>query len=729
MFKHSRKFALAVSAAAAALSQPVHADEAPDGEIVVTAQKREQRWLDVPIALSVASSEELKERRATSSFDALRQTPGVSGANPSDELTQVSIRGVSTEDYGIGSDPAVGVFFDGVYLGRAENTATNFIDLERVEVARGPQGEVFGRATPGGAISLVPRRPGPNPELSGGAEFGNLASSRAYLIGNAPLADNLFVRGNLFWDRHGDYVDNLTLGERLGAEQAIGGRLALRFRSNAGTTLDLTGWYEHFDGDPWLYRNFDYSVADGEAAADKLSYTREIYSDLPASEQEETRRNWGAVFKAEHQFDSGLTLVSTTSALGFDADYLDDFDGTDLFLFNYGQYGKQSLLSQELRIQSPAKQPVRWFAGAIAYREHIDTTIIQSYGDYDLCLFYEFGDETYCSAAGAGFTDTYIYGRGRYSGFAVYGEAEADLGEKLTLTAGIRYTRDSKELTINAPVPGGFLPAEDVGYTVPTNGEDVVRKQTFDSVQPRIAVTYRPSSDFSLYALYAEGEKPGGFDTFDAYSPSFAAEKVRSVELGAKGRTGQLTFSLSAYSFDYKDLQVLVADGPRDIVRNAASAKGQGIEAEASLRFARGSFDLRGSVNDTHFDSFIDGTDDFSGNRLPYTPRYTIGASLSLAQPVSGGWELFGRIDADYQSMQYLTPDNEDFSSQPAYTQVDFRIGIRKGDLEFYAFGENITDARVVAYADTTDYNKNFGGFLAQPGKPAVFGAGLGFQF
>jgi iron complex outermembrane recepter protein len=706
-----------------------NSDAAP-GEIIVTAQKREQRWLDVPIAITVTNAEELQARRATSGYDALRQVPGVSGANPSDELTQVSIRGVSTEDYGIGSDPAVGVFFDGVYLGRNENTAVNFIDLERVEIARGPQGEVFGRATPGGAISLVPRRPGPDNEFEAGFELGNIATVRAQLVGNIPLADNLFLRGNLFYDRHGNFVDNVTLDEELGAERAITGRLALRYQPGDASTIDLTGWYERFDGDPWLYRNFAETVPDGETATDKLSYTREIFSDLSARDQEETRRNWGVILRGEHKFDNEYQLVTTSSAIGFDADYLDDFDGTDLFLYTYGQYGKQSLLTQELRIQSPSSAPVRWFAGALAYRERIDTTIVQSYGDYDLCLFYEFGDEDYCAPAGDGVTDTLIFATAKNDGFALYAEGEADIGKSLTVTAGLRYTRDRKRFTINAPTPGGFLPAEDVGYTTPTDGLDVLRQQTFESVQPRIALTWRPSRELSLYALVAEGEKPGGFDTFDAYSPSFDAEMVRSYEAGIKGRLlrNRLTFSLAAYHYDYTDLQVLVADGPRDIVKNAASASGRGIEAEASYTLPWGSVELRGSVNDTHFKRFIDGTDDFSGNRLPYTPKYAVGASVSVAQPVGGDWEAFGRIDADYQPAQYLTPDNEEFSSQPGYATVDFRLGVRRGKMEVYAFGQNVTNARYVAYADTTDYAKNFGGYLAQVSTPVVFGVGVSFR-
>lgn len=703
------------------------AGEAPDGaEIIVTAQKREQRLIDVPIAISVQNADALRDRRVTNTFDALRQVPGVSGANPSDELTQVSIRGISTADYGIGSDPAIGVFFDGVYLGRAENSTTNFIDLERVEVARGPQGEVFGRATPGGAISLVPRRPGPDHELEAMLEGGNIGTIRGSLIANTRLADNLFLRGSILYDRHGNFIDNLALGDRLGGEEGLTGRMALRYQPGDATTIDLTGWYEKFDGDPWLYRNFVETVPGGEAVPDKLAFTRDIVSELPASQQVESRKTWGVVLRGEHEFGSGYRIVSTSSALGYDADYLDDFDGTDLFLFQYGQYTGQSLLTQELRFQSPASAPVRWFAGALAYREDVDTTVIQSYGDFDLCVFYEFGDENDCAPAGNGVTDTFIYADGKNKGFALYAEAEADLGRKFTLTAGLRYTRDSKRIVVNAPTPGGFLPADDVGYTVPTDGLDVLRGQSFTSVQPRIALTYKPNPDLSIYALFAEGEKPGGFDTFNAFSPQFSSENVRNYEAGIKGKAfdGHLTFALTAYAFDYTDLQVIVSDGPRDLVKNAASARGRGAEFEASYHASWGELGLRSSINDTHFEAFTNGAADHSGKRLPYTPKFTLGATVSLVQPVGGGWEAFGRVDADYQARQFLTPDNNDFASQPGHANIDFRLGLRRDNMEIYAFGQNVTDTRIVGYGEATDYNVNFGAYLGQPSMPAVFGIG-----
>jgi iron complex outermembrane receptor protein len=129
------------------------------GEVIVTAQKREQDLSDVPMALTALQGPFLNDSGATNAYDALQFVPGLTGINPSEELSQITVRGVSTNDFGVGSDAAVGVFLDDVFLGRYGNTATTFIDLEQVEVARGPQGALFGRATPAGAILMVTKKP------------------------------------------------------------------------------------------------------------------------------------------------------------------------------------------------------------------------------------------------------------------------------------------------------------------------------------------------------------------------------------------------------------------------------------------------------------------------------------------------------------------------------------------------------------------------------------------
>lgn len=732
----TRAFLVMISPLALITALPAFAQDSGDESvaaasiptIIVTAQKRSQDWLDVPIALSVQSAEEIEAERSLNTYDMIRQVPGVTGANPSEELTQVSIRGVSSEDYGIGSDPTVGVFFDNVYLGRNENTATNFIDLERAEIARGPQGALFGRATPAGAISLVPVRPGPDFEYSLLGEAGTEAQARLGGVINLPLGETLFLRTSAVFDSQGDYVHNLTLDEELGGETAITGRISLRWEAGPATIVDLTGWAERFDGDPWLYRNFTETTDLGEDEPEPLSLIGEIYSDLSARDQEESRSNWGAFLRVEHELDSGITLSSTTSALGYDSDYLEDFDGSDLFLFNYGQMSEQSLVTQELRAVSGNGGPVTWFGGVLAYREDITSTIVQSYGDFDLCVFYEFDDAAGCAPAGSGVTDTFIFADGSSEGLVLYADVTVALSDRVDVTVGARYTSDTKRLTINAPVPGGFLPADDVAYTMPTDGLDVTREEDFTSVQPRVAVNFRPTDNITLYALYSEGEKPGGFDTFDAFSPSFNAEKIESFEAGLKGNlvNRRVNFSLTAYTNDYSDLQVLVADGPRDIVRNAASAMGQGIEFEGTARFGIAELGLRAALIDSTFGEFVDGADDFSGNRLPYTPDYTIGATLAIDAPVSDNWSIHGRIDADYQHDQFLTPGNDAFASQPGYERIDLRLGLRaESGLDLYLFGSNVTDAKYVAYGDATDYDTNFGAFLGQFSRPATYGIGF----
>lgn len=722
-------FILFTSSGAMANDNASEAFEGDDSIIIVTAQKRSQSILSVPIALTSYNAEALEKRRVTDVAEAVQRVPGVASVNPSNELTQVSIRGITTADYGIGSDPAVGVFVDDVYLGRSDNAAATFIDLERVEVARGPQGALFGRATPGGAISLITAKPTAENEIRALAEIGLDAERRAYLIGNGGISDNLFVRGNFYYRNRGDYVTNETTGEQLGGEERFAGRASLLFDNGGPTTVQLTGWAETYSGDPWLYRNFELTVPEGVDAANPLSFNETIFSDVSESQLIDERDNWGSILRVEHDLN-GYSLISITSALGFNADYLEDFDGSDLFLFNYRQRGDQSLLTQELRVVSPDDEPFQWFAGALIYREKIQTTYVQSYGDFDLCVYYEFGDETDCAPAGNGVTDTFIFASARNDGFALYGEGSFELSPSLRVSGGLRYTNDDKQLTVNAPVPGGFLPAEDVGYIIPTDGLDVRRAKEFDSFQARATLTWQSSQNLSLYGSISNGEKPGGFDTFDPFSPAFNAEKVTSYELGAKGSVldGTLNFAVAGYLYNYNDLQVLVAEGPRDIVKNAAKADGKGVELEASYSgIDKAILEFRMAITDAEYNNFLDGTDNFSGNQLTYTPNFSIGASAEIGQTLTSDWDWYARVDADYQSRQYFTPENAKFASQPGFENVDLRVGLRQADggLEVYAFGQNVTGADVAGYGNVTDYDANFGGYIGQFGRPAIFGIGL----
>ncbi len=694
--------------------------------IIVTAQKRPKNVSDVALSVSVIDNDALKAAGVTNIFDTIDLAPGVTGVNPSNELTQVSVRGIQTNDYGIGSDPAIGVFLDDVYLGRNENTATTFIDLERIEIVRGPQGALFGRATPGGAISLVTKKPSGEESLDGFASFGTRNRQKAYIVGNTPVTDSLSLRGSFYYDHEDGFISNIATGQEIGAEERVNGRLSVLHDDFLGGELQLTGWFEQFRGDALTYRNVDETFPGEED-----DVTGPIDSDLV--DPTEDRNIFGAIARYETPLSAGV-LVSITSLVGYELDYLEDFDGTPDFLFNYGQYDEQHLLSQELRFVSGDDGPLSWFAGVIGYREKIGSTIVQSYDDGDLCVFYEIDDEVNCAPFAGSVTDTFIFADARNSGAAVYGEATYAFTDQFSMSAGLRYTYDDKHFVVNSPVPGGNLDPDDIGYIIDTGGTDVTRDASFHSVQPRVAATYDFGSGLSAFAVISRGDKPGGFDTFDPFAPAFNEETVWNYEIGSRGAAFDkaLRWALSAFYYRYNDLQVLTTVGPRDIVQNAGSARGVGVEAEVTV--APTPFidlQLSAAYVDAKYVDFVEAGDDFSGNRLSYTPELALAGLLSMQHPITGGIEAFFNSQASYQTRQHFSPVNSMFASQTAYALADLELGFRALDdgWSVSAFVENVADQGYIGFAQEGDEDENFGAYVALPGRPRVIGVNLAGEF
>ncbi len=711
--------ASAVAAAGAAADDSA-APKSDEREVIyVTAQKREQAVKDVAASLTVLGRTLLDDTGATTLNDLVALTPGLSGVNPSNELVALTIRGAGTNDFGVGSDPAIGLFVDDVYLGRSENTATTFVDLERAEVLRGPQGALFGRATPAGAVSLVTRRPHDDVEITASGALGTEGRREFTGVYNAPLTDTILFRGVAYYDHDDGYVDNRTNGAELLGEETFNLRASLLFTNIAGGELQLTAWGERFRGDPWVYDNLD--VADFE----RTGLVSQVESDL---DPREDRNLFGGIARFERPV-GGMDFVSITSTLGHETDYLEDFDGTSMFLFNFGAYEDQYLATQEFRLLSPADGPLTWFAGIIGYREEVGTMIAQSYDDGDLCGFFELDDPAVCATYAGTVTDTLIFADGDNIGASVYGEVSYAFNHRLTGTLGLRQTWDDKEFVVNSPVPGGNLDPDDVAYITHTDGLDSKRDRSFTSTQARLGLTFDISDDLSAFAAVANGEKPGGFSTFDPFIPGFGAEKVVNYEAGLRGSSfdDRLGWNLTAYRYDATDLQVGVMSGGRLEIQNAGEARGYGLEAEAAVRpvdFA--SLRLAGAWTDARYETFIDSGDDFSGNRMSQTPELAFNALLDLRRDLGGEFEGFWQTQADYTTRQYFSPANLNFESQGPLTLVDMRVGVEAPDgrWRLAAFVENLTDEEYIGLAGEASF-LNFGAFQAIPGRPRVGGVRL----
>jgi iron complex outermembrane receptor protein len=328
-------------------------------EVVITAQKRQQSLQDVPLSVSAFTGDMLSEGRMADIRSIVDFTPGFSG-NTADGFTDaLSMRGISTNDFGIGGDPSVAMFEDGIWAGRTGGVMTSMFDVERVEVVKGPQGTLFGRNSIAGAVSTFTNKPqsvfGASAELS----LADHEEIEASAMLNIPLSEQWAMRVAGYLLDNDGYLTNLAGGDDLGYHQVSAGRVSLR---RSGETLDATliAAYEDREQDPSVYWVPAAGLSDDEVNTD--------LADDGINESD--------VFEARALLDWTLagdyTLASLTGYKKFNFHYFEDYDGGPERVNDYRQVNEVEYWSQELRLNSPGDGPVTWFVGASVYEETID---------------------------------------------------------------------------------------------------------------------------------------------------------------------------------------------------------------------------------------------------------------------------------------------------------------------------------------------------------------------
>ncbi len=740
-------------------------------EVIVTSQKRQQSLQDVPLSVSAFTGDMLSEGRMADIRAIVDFTPGFSG-NTADGFTDaLSLRGIATNDFGIGGDPSVAMFVDGIWAGRTGGVMTSMFDVERVEVVKGPQGTLFGRNSIAGAVSTFTNRPqgefGANAELS----LADRDEIEASGMVNISLSDQWSMRVAGYLMENDGFLTNLAGGDDLGYHQVSAGRVSLRYNGDALDATLIAG-YEDREQDPSVYWVPAAGLSDDEVNTD--------LGDDGINESD--------VFEARLLLDwslaSDYTVASLTGYKKFNFHYLEDYDGGPERVNDYRQVNEVEYWSQELRLNSPDDGPVTWFAGASVYKETIDGQFDFIYDEDALCRAVSItevdpveGYFTNGPVPGCDDLDFEFYwdddidpadiltGKAERSyvdvesrGWAVYGDFTWAISDRLELTAGARYTFDEKEMASVVLDSGGAL-GNNFNFEFFTNGT-VSNKSDWSDFTPRIALDYDVSDDVSLYATASMGYKSGGFATFgydlpremtdddDGLAPDgtrpleFDPEEVESYEIGAKTRLlgNTLQVNVALFLYDYTDLQLVYFDQGSSQVANLGEARGQGLEV-----------DLRWVPNE-HWDAMVglslldteitDATDiieaeacgDCDGNNLPFAPEVSASTILTYRTPISSG-EGFFTTEYVYRSKMYGGPDNLPDATVDSWNEVAFRLGYRSAS-NWYAtlWVENAFDElyfeRGWENADA-DNQTGYGLFneLVWPSRPRTVGVTFGMEW
>lgn len=780
----SHKLLALCGAAAAALICPAPGfaaarapgeDVAQVEEIIVSARRREEDLQKTPVSIIALSAESLEARSVSNIGDLSQFTPNVTIApdfTVGDAASSVFIRGIGQTDYRIFSDPAVATYVDGVFIPRALGGLMDIMDLERVEVLRGPQGTLYGKNSVAGAINLVSRKPQAEPE--GFLQF-SLGDYKRYEIKggmNAPITDNLYVRvsgiARTFagWGKVINDVDlngNLNESARRNDQELAAGRVQLLWTGEADleALLSIDGTRSRGHGSLRHGFGTDNRALGGTynslVTANRLKLPLYNTALVPANPYQRTANFAESsslnIFGASLTVTKGLgpvDLKSVTSYRTLNDRLSNDIDATQADIWKQVEYNDQHQWGQELQASGEAISGRLNYVLGLFYFEETSKRDLTSVQLEPLAILglYPTNVSQKTSA------------RVSSTSYAAYGQGTFHVTDALSLTAGLRWTKEEKSMSLDRLGSAG-LP----GVT-PVQGIKGQNAGEWSDVSPRFGIEYQWTPDLMSYASAARGFKSGGFN--GRPSPllpnngllPFDPETLTTYETGLRSTwfDNRLRLNATVFFSKYDDIQTtatqLVNGVVTVIVGNAASATMKGAELELTTRpHSRLRLDANLGYIDAAYDDITGAATLFKGNRngvgqavpagndsvFPLSPKYSanLGAELQLPLLESHG-ELKARFDASYQSKSSpdtnpwradapsgaLLPKSEELDAR---TIINARLSYSSADgrYDLAAYVTNLADERYRASA--VDFNTGFG--FEQFGPPRQYGVSLKVNF
>jgi iron complex outermembrane recepter protein len=713
--------------AAPALAQ-APADASPSAEqadtsdeIVVTAQRRDARYVDVPASISVVTGEQLTAGGVSGTRDLQLLTTGLN-ISQQGTFVQPTIRGIGTTVTGTGADPNVAIYVDGVYMASQGAALFDFNSVAQVEVLKGPQGTLYGRNATGGAIVVTTKVPELG-KTSGNFEigYGRFNEIRADAFVNAAVSDSVAFNIGGYARTNDGYTTNVFNGQKASVTKSYGIRGRLLFDATDNLRFILSGAYvSQDDNTAYSYvpingnsiRPASVAAQLGRTDISKISLNDQPYNNLrltTVSLKADWKGDWG-----------GLTSTSAYAHTSFP--FLTDLDGTEFNVQTFrGDPQTTTTYSQELIYSSPDLGPVSFVAGLFYLHEKSETNANILAGGTVV-----FPPDVFATA----------------DAFAGFVEGTFNISDRLHLTVGGRYSTERKQ----------------VRTFFGRNGPLVVdASKRFSAFTPQASLRYDVSDASSVYASYSEGFKSGLFDggslgncpvtgpTCPFRGVPVEPEKVKSFEVGYKYNAGGTVFSLAGYYSDYRNIQVNALNAQNaQILYNAAKGEIYGAEAELSMKVSD-FFSFRSGASWTHarYKDFplatkwtpilngvgvpvggnrLDPNPSATGNKMIRTPDFTAFVSGTFTHELPRG-SLQANVIASYSDSFFWHVNNR--LQQPSFVIVNASLTWKINDqFRVRVWGENLTDERRQAYVREA----NVGDF-ASYSKPVSYGVSLGFEF
>lgn len=680
-------------------------------EVIVTARKREESLQDTPISVTAISGTELVLSQINSTQDLSNITPNLSfdsfaSASGSNAAASVFIRGIGQTDFVPTTAPGVGIYIDGVYMAQSVGSAFDLVDVERIEVLRGPQGTLFGKNTIGGAVAIYTKKPAN--EFGGWAKFelgSDNQTNGAFTI-DMPVSDQLSSQISASVRTRDGYVKNIVSSQDLGDDDSRGARFAALFTPSDNLEFFFTADYRHerengapnvlvaindlapfvaianarSAGCPVSFPPPQSSPIDNTACANsqwvlgphKVAANADLVSDLDA---------YGTALHIDWALDS-FSIKSISAYRKVDSLSRRDGDDTPLTIVHTGDILKQDQFSQELQFSGTIlNDRLNWMLGLYYFTEDADNpnTVELSIG----------------SILSGGAVD----GRTK----AIFSQVTYEFTERISLTAGIRYTTekqtflpDQYALTPYLSPTGPMLPGDRILPYEPVTNK-------ISETTPMATLSYYATDDLMTYLSYSEGYKSGGFHQrvpaplpeVPTYGPEFA----EVWEVGFKYTKDWLRINGSAFNTDYTDIQTIVRRGFAPVTVNAGDARIDGFELEGSLvptpnwyfMFGVGYLDAK-YVNIP--DEVVNSNTIDKSSQLTNTPEWSTNLRGAYTKDIAQIGNVTLRLDWIYRASAYKTTNNAPYLEQQSYNLFNAAIIYEdlSKDWRIMLAGKNLND-------------------------------------
>ena len=739
------QLALAVATSLVFMTSPSLAQESQPRsleEVIITATKRTESLQDVPISVGVVDGETLETFNITDLTDVQNYTPSLVVHSTFGNYA-VRVRGLGSGVTNLAFDSSVTVYNDGVYCGRSKCMESAFYDVDRIEVARGPQGALFGKSTVAGAISIVSAKPTDEFEgwVKGGYEMED-GGYRSIGVLSGPLTDRVRGRIAVKYQEMDGWVDNPITNSDDFSTQNVFARASLAFNLNDSTEINLkmeTGDFEQ-DGrsNQLVSRGLFGNVTSDPGVEVEPDDTRRVSTGVGVEDYVDGDNT---MFTASLDTVLGGHSVNTIASFWkYDQDWLLDVDGVPEHILNTTLGDAYEQTSFETRILSPTGQSIEYIAGI--WLQDTETTTRQ-YSSFAPLFFQSLGLPPFLvPPAPSGMDRNYERDTEAYS---IYGQLTWNISERLRVIADLRYTDEEQEgrgfafpVLFNDPVNPEYAPPPPfyAGY----NSEYLfLQTREDDALDPSLRVQYYISDDIMTYVAYAEGSKAGGMKANDntlgdimleqdsafyqrfvgqpTVTPQdmidgltleqgngvfdFEDEQAQNIEVGAKVTlaNGAATLNMALFTMQFDNLQTSSYDGNRFIIQNAASAKVEGFELEGSW-LAGGGLRLGGALAyiDSTYDDFVggqcivgegnipvdpncvDGEEDLSGERLERSPEWEVNLSANWETALTSTMKLMASATMYYSDEYFVRVDYAPNGTQDAFTKWDARLALAASD-------------------------------------------------